>query len=402
MSHNQSNPKDKQTTALNAWFVFSVASLILCLYGTHAVRKLLDPTFDPYRVLGSFYASGSAASHHLNPYRLYPMTWHFHPYSHGPIIYDVNLNPPCVLPLFQLLSIFQIRSDVVVWTAISTVLIILSVATMLAALKGQMQKRQIAWLLLSTSALDTLWYGQDYSLVLILVCLAWLLTRLSKEIQGALLIGIVIAIKPNLGLWPVFLFIAGYKRSAIVSGSVALLLSIFPMFLYGPQIYSQWLYADSQVPHWMFPSDVSLAGVFTRLGSRPVGVLLALALAGTLLAFVRKFRPTQANIAGISICAGILCAPLAWYNYLLFAAPLFALKKWRWMETCAAVLMTFPRVFEDRAMGKGRLLVFVMGLPQLVGICLMLVAFLRRSQTAEVPDSSKALETIDTGQECPA
>jgi hypothetical protein len=365
---------------LNLWFTFLTASTFLCGYAGHSAIELLNLNYYPYRVLGSFYASGWAASHGLNPYGVYPLTWEFHPdtFQRLPLFHDVNLSPPCMMPLFSLLARFPLRAEVVWWTAISALLFVITAAIILAVLKGYAQKRQILWLLLSATVLDTLKMGQDYALLFLLVTCIWLLTLRGNRTAAAILIGIVVAMKPNLGLWPVLMFVAGRRRQAAISSITALALSVYPIFVYGPSIYPEWLRGSAVGPHWIYTTDISFAGIFARLGARPVGIAVAVLCALAIVYFVRRIRPSELHVAGIAICAGIMCSPLAWYLYVIFAAPFFvALGRWGRLETATAVLLSYPPWFEGLVLGKGKLLLFFFGLPHYVGLWLMLTIFLR-------------------------
>ena len=74
----------------------------------------------------------------------------------------------------------------------------------------------------------------------------------------------------------------------------------------------------------------------------------------------------------------MLCAPLAWVEYVLVAAPFLAGgKKWGWLETSAVVLLFFPEMLTAFMMGRGALVALVAGLPYFVGVWLMLWSFLR-------------------------
>ena len=377
---------------LNVWFTFIAASTLLCGYAGHSAIELLNLNYYPYRVLGSFYASGWAASHGLNPYGVYPLTWEFHPdaFQHLPLFHDVNLSPPCMMPLFSLLARFPLRAEVVWWTAISAVLFVVTTGIILAVLKRDAQKRQILWLLLSATVLDVLKMGQDYALLFLLVTLIWLLTRRGNRTAAAILIGIVVAIKPNLGLWPVLMFVAGRRRQAAISSITAVALSVYPVFVYGPSIYAEWLRGSNVGPHWIYTTDISFAGIFSRLGIRPVGIAVAILCAAALIYFVARIKPSELHIAGIAVCAGIMCSPLAWYLYVIFAAPFFvALGRWGRLETVTAILLSYPPWFEGLVLGKGKLLLFFFGLPHYVGLWLMTALFLRAALRSRAPEPNR-------------
>ncbi len=374
---------------LNVWFTFIAAATLLCGYAGHSAIELLNLNYYPYRVLGSFHASGWAASHGLNPYGVYPLTWEFHPdtFQQLPLFHDVNLSPPCMMPLFSLLARSPIRAEVVWWTAISAVLFVVTSGIIVMAMKGDVQKRHVLWLLLSATVLDTLKMGQDYALLFLLVTLIWLLTLRGHRTAAAILIGIVVAMKPNLGLWPVLMFVAGRRRQAAISSITALALSVYPVFVYGPSIYSEWLRGSAVGPHWIYTTDISFAGIFSRLGVRPVGIGVAILCAAALVYFVHRVKPSELHLAGIAVCAGIMCSPLAWYLYVIFAAPFFvALGRWGRLETAAAVLLSYPPWFEGLVLGKGKLLLFFFGLPHYLGLWLLTAAFLRAALRSAAPE----------------
>jgi hypothetical protein len=362
-----------------AWLAFAIATLLLCGYAVFAVRTLLNDPQQPYKILGSFYASGFALSHHLNPYGVYPTTWRFHPYglSTVPVVDDINLSPPCMLPLFTLLLHHSLPSEVVVWTAVSTLFFVLSTAILLVASNGAMQKRQIVWCLLGAPALGTLTLAQDYAAMFLLLTLIWLLLIRGHLLLAAVLIGVMVAIKPPLGLWPLMLFASWRIRHAIVAALVAAALALYPVLLYGSSVYTEWIHAGETVPHWYVSADMSLAGTFTRLGARPFGIVLAVLTAAALLYFCYRVRPSQIDLAGIAICAAILCGPLGWFHYTIFAAPFFAARRpWGPMATIAAFLLAIPPLFESLVLGKGRILVLLVGLPHEIGLWMMLSVFL--------------------------
>ncbi len=372
---------DKQVQPLNRWFLFAIASVLLVGFTAPIIRSMLGIGSETTaRDLSSFWISGWAATHHLDPYGLYPLTWHLHafPYNRGPLIYDVNLNPPCLLPLFQLFARFDLRQLVVGWTVVSALCFIAGAGLVLFVMQGRMQKRQVLWLLWSQAALMTLWFGQIYSLLFLLACVAWALLRMEKTVAAAICIGVLVAMKPNLGFWPVMLFLAGYKRPAVISAVTVAALSVVPAILYGPGVYWQWLHAHSLVSHYLFPADVSIAGFFARVGFRVAGEILAVVVTLGLLAFVYRRRPSPMDIGGIAVCAGLLCAPLAWVEYVLVAAPFWAGgRRWGWLETCAVALLFFPEVLTALMMGRGPWVTLAAGLPYFVAVWMVLWSFLR-------------------------
>jgi alpha-1,2-mannosyltransferase len=377
-SKSPATKQAKELNATSAWFCFGVATLLLLWRTVVYLLDLLNPA-NMYRAFGSFRISGWAASHHLNPFAIYPETYRTFPYLHGlgPIHYDVNLQPPILLPLFQILGHFGPRSGVIVYTLLSVAAFIGGTALLIAQLKGKIQIRVIFFLLFSMSVLDIVYLAQDYGFMFLLVCLVVYFIKSERTLATAICIGVLVSIKPNLGVWPILLFLANYKKLAVISTLTAIALTTLPIALYGPSIYTQWLHAYAVSDAGIFPSDISLSGIFTRLGyplaGRIVAVLLFLALAN----LIRRNRPGQIEVGGVATCAGILCSPLGWFQYSVLAAPLFAAsKRWGSLETWAAALLCFPDV-EILFTGGGRLLAVLGALPYFVGVYLMLISFLR-------------------------
>jgi hypothetical protein len=68
---------------------------------------------NPYLDFGSFLAAGHAANQGLNPYAVYELTYVFR--SPGIEIEAVNLNPPVLLPFFQIAARFESLQAYTYW-----------------------------------------------------------------------------------------------------------------------------------------------------------------------------------------------------------------------------------------------------------------------------------------------
>ena len=366
-------------------FIFAVASILALLAGVYAANSLLIGHDDPNGLIGTFWVSGWAQNHHLNPYAVYPLTRHSYVRLNndgGSFLFnDINLSPPCMLPLFQLLSLIPIRTVIILWTAISEICLLGGTWLLLAALGERMQRRQIIWLLLSYSAFGSLEMGHFYLMLYFMVCLIWYLFHRGREIWAAIALGILIAFKPNLGLWPLFLFASGYKRIALASTVVAVAISSVAAAIYGPAVYIEWFQANSLIPHHLLPADISLIGTFWRFGHPLLGDVLARArpwrFSSSLFELVHPLPFLAASLSARVFSArrwgGI--------NYSLFAAPFFvAFRRWGPLETCAALLLTMPYVGDIVIVRNGPWLEFALSAPHLAGLMLMLWSFLRNAR----------------------
>jgi hypothetical protein len=344
-TENVRNPEGVQPESADlrrpgVWWTYAAASVVLL-----GAAFAYLPSFGPhaqygYKVLGSFWASGWAAAHGLNPYEVYPLTWTFHLDGH-PVV-DLNLSPPALLPLFAAFSWVSVDAAVRIWTLVSALLMIGSAALLVGENRARVQHRQILWFLLARAMFNTLWLGQDYSLLIALAVGAWVLLERDRQLVAGLLLGVLAAAKPNYALWPLLLVFCGRWKASAVAAVVAGALCALPLALYGPAIYGEWMRAVAGDPHWFFPNEVSLTGLATRMGHARVGEALAAALLVAACALVIWKRPSLRVTSGVALSVGMLASPLAWYQYaMLLAGPLFA-RRWNVALSLVLLLLMLP------------------------------------------------------------
>jgi hypothetical protein len=324
------------------WWTFAAASAVLTTAAVLYMMALNTHAPMGLRVFGSFWASGWAASHHLNPYAAYPLTWVIQLPGHPGNILDLNLSPPALLPFFQALAWFPPEVGVKVWTLLSLGLYLGSGALLVDQYREHIQHRQILWFVLARAAMNMLALGQDYSLMIALAVGAWVLLERDRQAAAGIVLGLLIAAKPNYALWAVLLVFCGRWRASAVAVVVAGVLCALPLALYGPGIYGEWTRAVASDPHWFFPNEVSLMGFATRIGHPRIGEGLAAALLAAACAVVVWKRPSLRNTSGIALSVGMLASPLAWFHYaLLMAGPLFA-KRWDLVLSLFLLLLMLP------------------------------------------------------------
>lgn len=338
-----SNPiavSPKRTRAhILAWTCYFGGCILLLLTVATILRK--GPGKDP--AFGMYWEAGHAASRGANPFAIYPLTFQSHVIVDGRqfAIPDVNLNPPCVLPLFQGMAHLSLPHFAMAWT-VGSFLLLFGTVGLLLWHQRSLQKRQILYLLLAAPILDTLLSGQIYFLLFFLSAVACIFATRKQGWGAAVAIGLLVAIKPTTAFWPLFLFLAGQRRLALRSAAVTFAASIAPLFLYGPRVYREWLAAVANDPHWLLPSDIAIPAQFHRLGLPVLGLLVAVLIAAALGWLTWKRQPDITTASGIALCAAILCAPLAWHDYTLFVAPWFVARRWRPLPTIAAMLFMVP------------------------------------------------------------
>lgn len=326
------------------WLTFAGASIIVVVAALIYLQDLNIHAHDGLKVFGSFWASGWAASHHLNPYAVYPLTWTFQLPGHPGTLADLNLSPPALLPFLQAIALLTPNVAVKVWTAISLLLFIGSAALLTREYQQHVQHRQIIWLLLGTAGLNMLWLGQDYSIFLALAVAAWLLLERNQHIAAGIVLGALIAAKPNYILWVLLLALIGRWRSSAVAIGVAAALSALPLAIYGPAVYHQWIAAVAADPHWLIPNDVSFVGIAARHGHRLIGEIAAAVLLIAACVIVLWKRPSLRDTSGIALSVAIVASPLAWYHYaLLLAGPLFR-EKWGIALSLVLLLLMLPSI----------------------------------------------------------
>lgn len=376
-------PRQRQPANSISWAVLFATCLVMALLLFFFLRAGKETIFD------TFWASGAALLHGMNPYAAYPLAIQSHLQMPGApqIAGDINLNPPFMLPLFQVLAHLTLPQFTVVWTAGSFLLLTFTICLLLVH-NPMMQKRQILWLLLASPMTDTLLSGQIYFLLLLLAALAWISIDDGRELPAAVMIGLLVAMRPTLFFCPAFLFLAGRRRLALRSLAVTLAISVAPILLYGPRIYREWLAALANDPHWIFTANIAIAPLFRRLGFYPLGIALAFSAALGLAWLVWRKKPDANTAIGIGYCAGILCAPLAWSAYAILLAPGFVSRRWNIPSDIAAVLLIVPSAVTAFISGSRIGMVFGTGF-SLVAVSIILAAFLRElSQQSDRQASS--------------
>lgn len=366
-------PADTRLSVATRWASFAAACFILSLV-TYSFFKTAGTA--PF---GTYWATGNAVRHGLNPYAVYPETFrsNFSGFGGPAALPDVNLNPPCLLPIFQLLSRFPIERFGAIWTASSV--LAFAVTTGLLVRSGRaIQNRQILWLLLSASVFDAIRGGQIYGWLFFLAGIALVLYRQGSDTGAAIALGLLVSFKPTMAFLPIFLFLAGYKKIALrcmVTIAVAVLL---PAVLYGPGIYGEWFAVLRGDQHWVAPTNAALIPFFGRAGLRLVGYMAALLLALAVAWWSWAKKSSFEAVCGVAICAGILCAPLGWYEYVLMAAPFFVVQPWNRFSTLAAALLMIPPVL---AVAAGSAL-------YLLALALILATFLSSSFPIRNPSAA--------------
>jgi hypothetical protein len=297
----------------------------------------------PLADFGSFYASGQAAGLALDPYAVYPLTLDAGlGRGNGAA---VNLNAPISLPLFQALTVLDPVSARRVWFVVTLAAYGLTLVLLMQAYPSFRGPLVVAWGLLLTGFVETLLLGQVYALLALLSTLAWLLLRRQRWLAAGGLIGFVVAFKPNFLVWPVLLFVAGYRRAGLAAVGAAVAFALVPALIYGPAVYAQWLAALRLEAANAAVANASVTGLLAREGAPAfAGLVAGGALLVGLAIWAWRRRPSVTATSGAALAGLLLASPLAWVGYTLFLLPIVARARPTPLLLIACGLLCIPRL----------------------------------------------------------
>lgn len=287
--------------------------------------------------LGSFLHSGAAYREGLNPYRYYAWV------DPQPISREaLNLNPPVSVYLFDKLSYLD---QTLLQYAFLTMSVALLAASVALLLREYPQRRLLLTLVAVTSLAGvwhTLGYLQLYAPLVLAIVASWLLLRHGHLLLAGIAIGLVIAIKPNFALLPLFLLAANHVRIPVAAGLTAAAVSVVPLLLDGPVIYKQWLELTLSFSGLEWSSNTSLISVGSRFGSPETGMLLAVSLVGWLLWWLRQTQPDSLYALELGLLAVLLASPASWAGYTLFLLPCLLSRAWSREIWVCVLLLAVP------------------------------------------------------------
>ncbi|MDQ3006208.1 MAG: DUF2029 domain-containing protein [Chloroflexota bacterium] len=332
-----------------------VASLtILYLFFIAALIINFTPFMDSQDALmdfGSFYAAGLKAQNGENPYdpnSEYIFDINFSRVGAGGKM--MNLNPPISVVIFRALSYFDPHRSLIIWQIVSAVLYA-SVVIMLGwYYKQNIAPTKIIWAFTLAGFWHTIVLGQIYSLLLLFTALGWLFLQRGKYVPAGIVIGLVVAIKPNFVIWPIFLLASGYYITFLAAAVSGLIISAIPIIFYGTNIYSQWLEASSlRLETLIMPGNNSIVGLTARFQNMNIGILLSVIAVAALLILSKSKTPntpgSSERISALGILASLLASPISWTGYTILLLPIFfSLKKWTFPVMISAALLSIPFV----------------------------------------------------------
>ncbi len=295
------------------------------------------------KVFGTFWASGNAANHHQNPYAIQPETFRVYIPALNLHTLDPNLNPPCLLPIFQALARIPIPAAARVFTAISFLIFALSGALLVGNIP-EMKNKQALWILVSAPAIYTILIGQIYALLLLLSVCMWLAMRRNAVGAAAVFLGASIAIKPIFAIWLLIIALRGIRALAWRAAVAAVAFTLFPVAIYGPHVFRQWFAAAAHDQHYLYLPNISLYAIGQRIGVPTTGAIAALLVFILCVYVALRGRLSEPSSHILGIVCSCLCAPLSWYVYLIAAYPWLVERPWNRLYGWAVLILLVPEL----------------------------------------------------------
>jgi hypothetical protein len=334
---------------------------------------------------GAFVASGRAAASGLDPYGIYPpLTPHV--VFPGFESWNPNLNPPISALLFQVFDWADPTFAFGVWRWIS---VGCYAATVLLLLRCYSSGPQAVLLGIWAAGLagfwDTLYLGQIYTPLVLFAVIAWLQLERGNGLMAGIMIGLLVSMKPNFLVWPVLLFLAGYRLPSLVTVATGTVVAAIPLLVFGPQIYFDWLrLVASDGDRAVFLTNASFSGLAARAGLPFLGSIAGGALLLGLAVWAYRRRPGVIEISSFGLLAALLASPLGWIQYTLFLLPVLLHHRDRPWAFIAAVLLTIPVPFVLSSFGASPLVQLTTGSIYGWALVLLLVGLIvERWQTAD-------------------
>jgi hypothetical protein len=365
------------------------AALVLMLLAVWGLYTAL-PT-DELRDYGSFLASGRAAATGENPYGIHPMT--FHVVLPGIDLWNPNLNPPVSVPLFTLLDALEPHRSFRFWWSLSFWCYLCTLALLVRRYGAGPNWLLALWTLALAGVWDTLALGQIYLPLVLAAVGSWLLLERGRTTSAGVLLGILVAVKPNFAVWPMLLVLAAHYRAPLVAGATAVLLMLVPIAMHGTVIYRQWIeLIVTDTNRSAFLTNVSLPGLAQRMDAGLAGVTLSVALLIGLSASVYRHKPSPLRVSALGILGSLLASPIAWIHYTLFLLPVFFTTRLSRPMLAAAALLVVPVPFLLKFIGTAPWVQLTIGSVYNWAVLLCLVGYMLNDRTRPISADDPAPE----------
>jgi hypothetical protein len=250
-----------------------------------------------------FIGAGRLAALGQNPYGIADIT----PSGPGGIPFP-NLSPPLSVLFFQQIAWIDPISVFRIWYGIGLVLYILILYAFIRAYPGRQSTIRIVWAGAIFPIWLTLGIGQVQVELLALATVAWLALPVRRDLLAGLAIGILI-------LWPVV--------------------------VYGPIIYREWIDASVRtmtgIGGYGLISFLANAGGLSQL-SLPLSGLIVI---GSLW-WAWRAQPSALRASEVALIVSLLALPVTNAAYFVLLIPIFLGRVWNLSDAVAAFLLLVP------------------------------------------------------------
>ena len=257
-----------------------------------------------------------------------------------------NANPPALLPVLYLISAFPPLAAFRAWFVVCLGLYCGLVVMLLRAYPSWRTPLGVTLL----GAFLPFWAseerGQIYVPLALMAAAAWLALVSGKTSRAGILIGALVALKPNFAVWPAALLLAGFTSTAMWATFTAAALSAIPAIIYGPVIYAQWFAAIKVGDSVDMGIVSSVFGIGAIVGApvlgNTIGLALSIAIIVALACWAYRTKPTVLQASALGIVAALVVGPITWHGYGLLLLPILLSRRWSWTLALALALSFLP------------------------------------------------------------
>jgi len=249
----------------------------------------------------------------------------------------LDMNPPhfhlLVLPLLP----WEVQQAGMLWTAVNLTAALLAVALTIRETRARVHPSRIlpvvCLALMSASTGANAVTAQCTGLLMLPTTAAWIAARGNRWTRCGLWLGVLISIKPFLGLFiPTLMLLRQWRAlAALVLAAAACLAA--GLLVFGRSAYQDWFAALRDVRWTWAAMNGSIMAIIARSADRspvftPVALLAPLVvplwLACSAMVAALSLRATRRSVDhafGVTVLASLLISPLGWVYYLWLAVP---------------------------------------------------------------------------------
>jgi len=306
----------------------------------------IQPALDQLLDFGSFIAAGKESIAGKNPYTIdSPLVFKVESQNTDQTLPSPNLNPPISIILFRQLAYLDPVWAVSMWRIITTILFGTAILILAKSYPKFTTPTRIVWALSLAGVWNTILLGQIYAPLLILLISTCIFAERGYFKLAGVMLGCIIALKPNFAFWLILLAASGYRTVALSAIITSLILSTIPLLIFDFQIYAQWLTALSNYPSigLLIAGNTSFESFTSRFGSALPGMVLSLLFAGGSLYLTYRNTYSLNKINTLGIVGSLLISPFAWVGYTVLTLPIFFSRpNWNWQYYLSAAILSFP------------------------------------------------------------